>query len=61
MKITRNSLAVAAAIACALPSLPALAQDSDVVFEEIVVRAQKRDENIMTVPVAVTSVTAAEI
>ncbi len=37
------------------------AQDGDVLFEEIVVVAQKREQNIMEVPVAVTAVTGAEI
>ena len=61
MRLRIKSLAFAAAIAGALPAAPVIAQDSDPVFEEIVVRAQRRDENIMTVPVAVTSVTGAEI
>ena len=38
---------------------PAIAQDLD--FEEIIVRAQKRGQSIMEVPVAVTAVTGAAI
>jgi len=63
MKPTRNGLlrvfqwTVATAAGMAL-SAPVLAQD---VFEEIVVRAQKREQNIMDVPIAVTAVTGAEI
>jgi outer membrane receptor protein involved in Fe transport len=37
---------------------PAIAQD---IFEEIIVTAQRRDQNIMEVPVAVTAVTGAQI
>ena len=56
MRLTYKLLAVATGLAV---SLPVVAQDA--VFEEIVVRAQKRDQNIMEVPVAVTAVTDAEI
>ncbi|MDX1515908.1 MAG: TonB-dependent receptor [Woeseiaceae bacterium] len=52
-------LTVAAALSTSL-AVPALAQ-SDLIFEEIVVRAQKREQNIMDVPVAVTAVTGAQI
>lgn len=44
-----------------IATTPALAQDDDVVFEEITVVAQKREQNIMDVPVAVTAVTGAQI
>ena len=47
-----------AAITGLVVSLPVAAQD---VFEEIVVIAQKREQNIMVVPVAVTSVSGAEL
>lgn len=50
-------LGVAAALTFVVGS-PALAQG---VFEEIVVTAQKREQNIMDVPVAVTAVTGADI
>jgi len=46
------------AVAGFLLTAPAIAQD---IFEEIVVRAQRRDQNIMEVPVAVTAVTGAQI
>ncbi len=46
------------AVAGFLVAAPAIAQD---IFEEIVVRAQRRDQNIMEVPVAVTAVTGAQI
>ena len=39
--------------------MTAIAQDD--VFEEIIVTAQKRDQNIMEVPVAVTAVTGQQI
>ncbi len=41
-------------------SMPANAQD-DSIFEEIVVTVQKREQNIMDVPVAVTALTGADI
>ena len=40
---------------------PAIAQDDDPLLEEIVVVAQKREQNIMDVPVAITAVTGAQI
>jgi outer membrane receptor protein involved in Fe transport len=40
---------------------PAIAQDDDPLLEEIVVVAQKREQNIMDVPVAITAVTGARI
>ncbi len=40
-------------------SVPASGQEG--VFEEIVVRAQKRDQNMMDVPIALTAVTGSEI
>ncbi len=53
LTVLTASLAVAA---------PAMAQSTDGdAFEEIIVRAQKRDQSIMEVPVAVTAVTGAAI
>ena len=42
-------------------SSTASAQEGVAIFEEIVVVAQKREQNIMEVPVAVTAVSGAEI
>ena len=53
--MTRFAFAMIAGLSLAAP---APAQD---VFEEIVVTAQKRDQNIMEVPVAVTAVTGQQI
>ena len=55
MKLITRTLAVLAGAGIAMP---VVAQD---VFEEIVVRAQKRDENIMEVPISVTAVSGAQI
>ncbi|HEX5788719.1 MAG TPA: TonB-dependent receptor [Woeseiaceae bacterium] len=57
-RTARGCRTVIVALAGATLATPVAAQD---VFEEIVVRAQKRDENIMDVPIAVTAVTGAEI
>ena len=46
------------AVAGFILTVPAIAQD---IFEEIIVTAQRRDQNIMEVPVAVTAVTGAQI
>ncbi len=40
---------------------PVSAQDSDTILEEIVVVAQKREQNIMDVPVAITAISGAQI
>ena len=53
--------AVALPMAGMVMASPALAQDSDPLLEEIVVVAQKREQNIMDVPVAITAVTGAQI
>jgi outer membrane receptor protein involved in Fe transport len=58
--VTGRGLLGVIAIAMAPVPMPAVAQD-DSIFEEIVVRAQRRDQNIMEVPVAVTAVSGAEI
>ncbi len=42
-------------------SAAASAQDDEMIFEEIVVTAQKREQNIMEVPVAVSAVTGQQI
>ncbi len=57
--LARGLTVVAASLAV---SAPAVAQSEDEMdFEEIIVRAQKRDQSIMEVPVAVTAVTGAAI
>ncbi len=61
MKPTKHRTAVRtllAALTGVAVSAPAIGQD---VFEEIVVTAQKREQNIMDVPIAVTAVSGAEI
>ena len=55
MKLITRTLVLLAGASIAMP---AVAQD---VFEEIVVRAQKREQNIMEVPISVTAVTGAQI
>ena len=61
----RVVLILAAATTGLLSTYPAFAQESedlsDVVFEEVVVTAQKREQNIMEVPVAVSAVTGQQI
>ncbi len=44
-----------------LAAAPAMAQETQGVLEEITVVAQKREQNIMDVPVAITAVTGAQI
>jgi outer membrane receptor protein involved in Fe transport len=60
-----NILNLGRAIALPLVGLalatPAVAQDDEPLLEEIVVVAQKREQNIMDVPVAITAVTGAQI
>ncbi len=57
LKQRKGRTAVLALVSVFLTT-PVLAQD---VFEEIVVTAQKREQNIMDVPVAVTAVTSADL
>src|SRR5210317_2295880 len=60
-----NILNLGRAIALPLVGLalatPAVAQDDEPLLEEIVVVAQKREQNIMDVPVAITAVTGAQL
>ena len=63
MMLIKNSLPTLAryafvAVTGFMLTAPAIAQD---IFEEIIVTAQRRDQNIMEVPVAVTAVTGAQI
>ncbi|MDX1506840.1 MAG: TonB-dependent receptor plug domain-containing protein, partial [Woeseiaceae bacterium] len=61
MKLTIKSVALAGAIAVAVPLTPALGQNSEPVLEEIIVTIKGRESSQMTVPVALTSVTGADI
>ncbi len=66
MKPIGNSIlnlgrAVAISLAGVTLAMPAMAQKADPLLEEIVVVAQKREQNIMDVPVAITAVTGAQI
>ena len=57
--LTREISKILAVMATAmLINSAALAQD---VFEEIVVHAQKREQNIMDVPIAVSAITGSQI
>ncbi len=58
--ILKFGCAVSLPLAGLVMAAPALAQ-SDPLLEEIVVVAQKREQNIMDVPVAITAVTGAQI
>jgi outer membrane receptor protein involved in Fe transport len=63
LRVSRPGTLLAMAAAGLMFSISAGAQDqeTDDIFEEIVVVAQKREQNIMEVPVAVTAVTGAQI
>jgi outer membrane receptor protein involved in Fe transport len=58
---SRAVLAVMPVILGVSLAAPAAAQNDDLLFEEITVTAQKREENIMEVPVSITAVTNADI
>ncbi|MDX2411886.1 MAG: TonB-dependent receptor [Woeseiaceae bacterium] len=58
--VTRFGAALVAVATGFIFSMPANAQD-DSIFDEIVVTVQKREQNIMDVPVAVTALTGADI
>ena len=58
--VTGFGAALATVAAGLIFSMPANAQDESI-FEEIVVTVQKREQNIMDVPVAVTALTGADI
>ncbi|BFM15638.1 TonB-dependent receptor [Maricurvus nonylphenolicus] len=51
----KKSLPVAISVATLLPSLPVIANDASFTLEEIVVTAQKREQSLQDVPVAVTA------
>jgi len=63
MKLSKTRIPAACryGLAAALTFLVAGSAIAQEVFEEIVVRAQRRDQSIMEVPVAVTAVTGAEL
>ena len=49
---------VAAAMGTALAAVPAFAQDQGDTLEEVIVTAQKREQNVQKVPIAITAFTA---
>jgi outer membrane receptor protein involved in Fe transport len=51
----------AVSLTCLILAAPATAQDDSAFLEEIVVVAQKREQNIMDVPVAITAIIGAQI
>ena len=68
MRFKKNVLALSTALACAstVPLQPALAQDQsgdemDVLLEEVIVTARKREESLQEIPVAITAFGAQEI
>jgi iron complex outermembrane receptor protein len=68
MRLKKNVLALSTALACAstVPLQPALAQEPsgdemDVLLEEVIVTARKREESLQEIPVAITAFGAQEI
>ena len=60
---TRSSLLLSAAVLAGIGATPhaAIAQEAAAPVDEIVVTAQRRDQNLQDVPVAITAVTPARL